>query len=188
MKFTAWPLAALALFAARDATGRRAPGRMALGMIAVTGPVVIPFLIHNPHVFVVNVILFPLGLSGVPSPAASPLPGHLLIQAFPWLRHVLPIVALAVGGTVLVQYLVRRTPRSAADVTSLAGWVLLIAILVAPATRIGYLIYPINFFVWAYMFRRADASQLKAAQPAEPAERALVGALTAGRRPGEPAE
>jgi hypothetical protein len=24
--------------------------------------------------------------------------------------------------------------------------------LLAPATRIGYLLYPINFFVWAYLF------------------------------------
>jgi hypothetical protein len=24
--------------------------------------------------------------------------------------------------------------------------------LFAPATRIGYLLYPINFFVWAYLF------------------------------------
>jgi len=33
---------------------------------------------------------------------------------------------------------------------------MLIAILVAPATRIGYLIYPINFFVWGFMFKGAE--------------------------------
>jgi hypothetical protein len=160
MKFTAWPLAALALFAARDASGKRAPGRMVLGMLVVAGPVVTPFLVHNPHVFIVNVILFPLGLSGVTSPAASPLPGHLLVNAFPALRHVLPIAACAVGGTVLLRHLVRRPPSSAADVTRLAGWVMLIAILVAPATRIGYLVYPINFFVWAALFKGADRLEM----------------------------
>ena len=30
------------------------------------------------------------------------------------------------------------------------------AILLAPATRIGYLLYPINFFVWAPLLRGAD--------------------------------
>jgi hypothetical protein len=159
MKFTAWPLAALALFAARDATGRRAPKRMALGMLAVAGPVVAPFLVHNPHVFVVNVILFPLGLSGVASPAASPLPGHLLVSAFPVLHHVVPIVACVLGGVLLLRHLVRRTPRTPAQVCALGGWVMLIAILVAPATRFGYLVYPINFFVWAFMFRAADRAE-----------------------------
>ena len=52
--------------------GRRAPGRMALGMLVVAGPVVVPFVLRNPHAFVVNVVLFPLGLAGVASPAASP--------------------------------------------------------------------------------------------------------------------
>ena len=160
MKFTAWPLAALALFAAHDARGRRAPGRMALGMLVVAGPVVAPFLIHNPHVFIVNVILFPLGLSGVASPAASPLPGHLLVTAFPTLHHVLPIVAVALGGAVLASRLLLRTPHTPAEVTQLAGWVMLVAILVAPATRIGYLVYPINFFVWAALFRGADRIEM----------------------------
>ena len=37
---------------------------------------------------------------------------------------------------------------------------MLVAILVAPATRIGYLVYPINFFVWAFMFRGADEIEM----------------------------
>ena len=31
--------------------------------------------------------------------------------------------------------------------------------LLAPATRIGYLLYPINFFVWAAMFRAEDQAR-----------------------------
>lgn len=156
MKFTAWPLAALALFAARDKQGRRVPGRMALGMLLVAGPIVIPFLAKNPDAFFQNVILFPLGLAGVASPAASPLPGHLLVSAFPVLHRVLPL-ALALGGlVVLIRRLLNHPPRSAAEVSALAGWVMLVAILFAPATRVGYLLYPINFFVWAFMLRGAD--------------------------------
>jgi hypothetical protein len=160
MKFTAWPLAALALFAARDEQGRRAPGRMALGMAVVAGPVVVPFILQNPHAFVANVILFPLGLAGVSSPAASALPGHLLVSAFPSLHRVLPITVAAIGGAALVRHLFRRPPTTAAEATTLAGWVMLVAIFFAPATRVGYLLYPIDFFVWSYLLRgaeRADA-------------------------------
>ena len=29
--------------------------------------------------------------------------------------------------------------------------------LLAPATRIGYLLYPINFFVWSYLFADTES-------------------------------
>jgi len=157
MKFTAWPLAALALFAARDREGRRAPGRMALGMAVVVVPVVVPFIFFNPHAFVANVFLFPLGLAGVASPAASALPGHLLVSAFPDLHRVLPITVAALGGAVLIRHLFRHPPTTAAEVSNLAALVMLVAILFAPATRVGYLLYPIDFFVWAQMLKRGEA-------------------------------
>ncbi len=156
MKFTAWPLAALALFAARDKQGKRAPVPMALGMLVVAGPVVLPFILRGPFAFFDNVILFPLGLSGVSSPAASPLLGHVLVDAFPSLHRVLPVTIGLVGGAALVIHLFRRPPKTAAQVTSLAGWVMLVAIIFAPATRIGYLLYPINFFVWSALLRGED--------------------------------
>jgi hypothetical protein len=164
MKFTAWPLAALALFAARDARGRRAPGRMALGMLVVAGPVVVPFVLRNAQAFVENVILFPLGLSGVASPAASALPGHILVTLFPSLHRVLPVVVGGLGTAVLVVHLVRRTPSTASQVTALAGWVMLVAFVMAPATRVGYLIYPVNFFAWSFLLR----------EPVQRPERALL--------------
>ena len=55
----------------------------------------------------------------------------------------------------LVRHLVRHPPRDPAGVAALTGWVMLIAILLAPATRVGYLLYPINLFVWAWMFGQA---------------------------------
>jgi len=160
MKFTAWPLAALALFAARDRNGKRAVGSMMLGMLVVAGPVVVPFILRDPRTFFANVVLFPLGLSGITSPAASPLPGHVLVTAFPPLHLVLPLSVALVGGVLFLRYLVQHPPTTVAKVTSLAGWVMLVAILVAPTTRTGYLLYPIDFFVWAYMFRTDDEQGL----------------------------
>jgi Glycosyltransferase family 87 len=156
MKFTAWPLALLALFAARGRDGRRAPGRMALGMLLVAGPVVVPFVLGNPRAFFVNVVLFPLGLAGVASPAASALPGHVLVSLFPSLHRILPLTVAAVGGLVLVRHLVRHPPSTAGQVTNLAGWIMLVAILFAPATRVGYLLYPVDFFVIAWMLNTAE--------------------------------
>jgi hypothetical protein len=158
MKFTAWPLAGLALFAARNKRGQRRPDLMLFGILLVAVPVVAPYIVRGPWAFFDNVVLFPLGLSGVTSPAASPLPGHLIVSAFPWLHRALPVTVGFVGGAVLALYLWRRPPQSVADVCRLGGVVMAVATLVAPATRIGYLLYPINFFVWAYLFAEADVA------------------------------
>jgi hypothetical protein len=152
MKFTAWPLAALALFAARNRRGTRRPFVMFIGMLVVAGPVVVPFALRGPWAFFDNVILFPLGLSGVNSPAASPLPGHIIVTAFPFLHRALPLAVGLVGGALLAWYLARRPPQTAAQVCAVGGVVMAVITLFAPATRIGYLLYPINFFVWSYLF------------------------------------
>ncbi|HEY2214241.1 MAG TPA: glycosyltransferase 87 family protein [Acidimicrobiales bacterium] len=156
MKFTAWPLAALALFAARGKHDVRRPGTMFLGMLVVAGPVVVPFALRGPWAFFDNVVLFPLGLSGVTSPAASPLPGHLIVAAFPFLHRALPLGVGLVGGFLLGLHLWRRPPQTVAQVCTVGGVVMSVIILLAPATRIGYLLYPINFFVWAYLFAELE--------------------------------
>jgi hypothetical protein len=158
MKFTAWPLAGLALFAAYNKKEQRRPDLMLFGILVVAVPVVLPYIISGPWAFFDNVVLFPLGLSGVTSPAASPLPGHLLVSAFPWLHRALPVTVGFLGGGVLAVYLWIRRPQSVADICRLAGIVMAVATLVAPATRIGYLLYPISFFVWAYLFAEADVA------------------------------
>jgi hypothetical protein len=33
---------------------------------------------------------------------------------------------------------------------------MLVGILLAPATRVGYLLYAVNLFVWAWMLRKAE--------------------------------
>lgn len=156
LKFTSWPLVLLAIWAAYDLRLHRAVGRYLLGVVAVVGPVVLPVALKNPSAFVDNVIRFPLGLAGVSSPAASALPGHLLVAAYPGIHKPYVVIVGVVGLAILARYLMKRPPRDAAEVASLTGWVMLVAILVAPATRVGYLLYPINLFVWAWMLRCAS--------------------------------
>ena len=162
LKFTAWPLVVLAVWAATDRSGRRAIGGYALGVAVVVVPVIAPFALGNPSAFVDNVIRYPLGLAGVSSPAASALPGHILIAIWPGVHRPYVIVAGVLGLAVLALYLRRRPPTDAASVATLTGWVMTVAILLAPATRVGYLLYPANLFVWGWMLRRA-------ADPARPA-------------------
>ena len=156
LKFTAWPVVFLALFAATDRQRRRAAGRYVVAVGVLVVPVVFPVALHNPSAFVDNVIRFPLGLAGVASPAASALPGHVLVAAFPAIHRPYVITVTVLGLLILGRYLWRRPPRDAAGVAAVTGWVMLVAILLAPATRVGYLLYPINLFLWAWMFRRAE--------------------------------
>jgi len=156
LKFTAWPVVFLALFAVSDRRRKRSTGRYLAAVALFAVPVVLPVALHNPSAFVDNVIRFPLGLAGVASPAASALPGHMLVTTFPAVHRPYVIVATVVGLAVLGRFLWRRPPRDAAAVASVTGWVMLVAILLAPATRVGYLLYPINLFLWAWMFRRSE--------------------------------
>jgi Glycosyltransferase family 87 len=161
MKITAWPLAAIAFLAARDRDGRtgRRPATWLLGgMAAVMLPAILPTMAANLPAFFDNVVRFPLGLAGIRSPAESPLLGHLVVSLFPQARRTFTIIVAAAGVIALAYVLARRPPRSPGALARLLGWVMLIAILLAPTTRLGYMLYPINFFCWAWLLNSEDAA------------------------------
>ena len=159
MKITAWPLAVLAPLAARGRDGR--PGRrpaltVAAAMGAVFVPAVLPTALANVAAFVDNVVRFPLGLAGIRSPAATPLLGHVVVSTFPGVHRLFPVLVAGAGLLVLALVLARRPPRTPAALARLLGWAFTVAILLAPATRIGYFLYPIDLFVWAWLLRSED--------------------------------
>ncbi len=156
MKFTAWPLAALALFAACGRKGERRPLSMLAGMVVVAVPTIFPFALRGPFALIDDVVLFPLGLSAIPSTAASALPGHELVTAFPSLSRALPLSVGIVLAVLLARHLYRHTPSTASEVCNIAGVVMSALILLAPNPRVGYLLYPINFFVWAYLLAEPE--------------------------------
>lgn len=161
MKITAWPLAALAFLAARDRDGRRGrrPALMLVGgMAAVMVPAVLPTALSNVPAFVDNVVRFPLGLAGIRSPAASPLVGHAVLSLFPGAHKLFTVLVASVGVAVLGYVLVRHTPRTSGGLARLLGWTMTVAILLAPTTRVGYFLYPIDFFVWAWLLNSEDAA------------------------------
>ncbi|MFE0592134.1 glycosyltransferase 87 family protein [Micromonospora echinospora] len=169
LKLFAWPIALVLLF---WAVTRRAAGRYAVGAFGLPAAALLPALLVDRDALVENVLRFPLGQGLVTSPAASPFPGHLIATGLPAGRAVATGLLLAAGIAIAV-HLLRRPPRTAATSALICGYGLLAAIALMPATRFGYLLYPLALLVWAPALRLAapDGSS-SADSPAGAADRA----------------
>jgi CHAT domain/Glycosyltransferase family 87 len=150
MKVTAWlavPVFSVML-AARDSA--RSAWRFLGATIAVAGVLSVamaPATVPDPYTFLQNTVLFPLGLTKQKSPAAAPLPGHLLAMtgmAGQWIA----VGVLVAAGVAFVMSLIVRPPRDA----RVAAWRLAVGLAVlsilAPATRWAYFLYPIGLIGW----------------------------------------
>lgn len=149
MKLTAWPLALGALLVARDGRADPAWRRVLLWLVAILGVTILPFAVSSPFAFMSNVVAFPLGLAHVASPAASPLPGHLLTDLWAPVGHLLTPLTLLVGGYVTSRYARRHWPVNLSQLLAIMAVFSTALIFVASATRAGYLIYPLNFALWS---------------------------------------
>lgn len=150
MKLTAWPMAFGALLVARDSKNRSAWLRVALWIVAIVVVTVTPFAIRAPWAFMSNVFAFPLGLTSVASPAASALPGHILTTLWAPAGHILAPVTFLIGGYFLAKYLRRHWPLSLSQLLAVLSLVFFTMMCVSSATRIGYVIYPLNFALWSW--------------------------------------
>jgi hypothetical protein len=151
LKFTAWPILLLMAIAARDRSNRRASGRYLLSTLVVVVPVIALGFVPSPRAFITSVIRFPLGLTPLRSPAASPLLGQALTTFLPAERRPITIGLVIVGAFIVAAVMRKKMPRTAAEVAAFAAFSLLIATILAPATRFGYLIYPVDLAVFAYL-------------------------------------
>lgn len=167
MKLTAWPVALGALLVARDKSDRstwRSVGAIIVGIVTIT---VLPFVLRAPWAFVTNVFAFPLGVAGVRSPAASPLPGHILTTWWAPLGHVLAPLTLLVLSYYVWRYVRSHWPLTLSSLLAVLSVAYTVMILSASATRIGYVIYPLNLALWSWAFvdvdRRVPEKVLEAA-------------------------
>jgi hypothetical protein len=155
MKATAWPAVPVftAMLAVRD--GGRAAWRFAGATILVAGVLAValaPAALVDPYAFLQNTVLFPLGLSVHKTPAASPLPGHLLAMTG-MAGHWAAVGLLVAAGLGFAVSLIVRPPADARA----AAWRLALGLAVmftlAPATRWGYFVYPIGLVGWMVLTR-----------------------------------
>jgi hypothetical protein len=150
MKATAWPAVPVfaAMVAARD--GARSAWRFIGVMLVVAGGLaaaLAPTALADPYAFLQNTVLFPLGLTQHKTPAASPLPGHLLAMTG-MAGHWAAVGLLIAAGLGFAISLIVRPPADARA----AAWRLALGLAVmftlAPATRWGYFVYPIGLVGW----------------------------------------
>ncbi|MFL6141361.1 MAG: glycosyltransferase 87 family protein [Labedaea sp.] len=169
-KLSALPALAVLVVAVAAARGRRALAVYLGTVLATTVVVVLPVLLAGPGAFVEHVIKFPAGLGLARSPAGSPLPGHLIASAGP----AGPAVAMGLlAGTAvaIAVWLLLRPPRSPADTAARIAVGLGAAIVLAPATRWGYLIYPLTMLGAMITLRTAATpSTVGAAEPHLPGD------------------
>jgi hypothetical protein len=148
LKLFAWPVV-LVLLALAATRGRREAGRYVAGAIGLPVLALIPAFAVDYHAAYENVVRFPiLGSDLVTSPAASPLPGHLIATHLPDGHHIATAL-LGVAALAILLWLWRRPPRTASCAATACAWSLLIAILLISATRFGYLLYPVAYACWA---------------------------------------
>jgi glycosyl transferase family 87 len=143
LKLFAWPVLVVLLV---TALLRRRPV-FAIGAVGLPVLTAVPAWLLDRGALVENVLAFPFGRGLVTSPAASPLPGHLLATGLPGGRPIVyGLLVAAVVGIAL--WLVRRPPTTVARAALVCGVGMLIAMLLLPATRFGYLLYPVALLVW----------------------------------------
>jgi Glycosyltransferase family 87 len=149
LKLFAWPIG---LVLGVYALTQRQAHRYAAGAIGVPVLTAVPALLIDSGAVLENVLAYPLGRGLVTSPAASPLPGHLIAGTGP-IGRALVFVLLAATAVAIAVWLYRSPPRTAADAALVSGIGLLAAMLLLPATRFGYLLYPAVLLVWAGALR-----------------------------------
>lgn len=147
LKWTAWPLLPVGLALLAATADRRAAVRAGLVALCVAGLVVVPVALVDPGAFTEHVVLFPLGAAGVTSPATSPLPGYLLATYVPGGRAV-AVAALVMTAVALAVSLVVRPPRTVVAAADRLALGLGLAMCLMPATRFGYLVYPLILVAW----------------------------------------
>lgn len=146
-KQTAWVLVPFLLAVTAARQGREGGARFVANVALAALPATILFASWDPAAFLEDTVLFPLGVGQNPSPAETFTVGRALVHFFPGLRPVITAVLMgAVAGVAL--WLLARRPRSVARGCLNAGVVAWLAVWLAPSSRLGYLVYPVNLLAW----------------------------------------
>src|SRR5580700_10967069 len=151
-KATAWPAVVVAAVLIGTRDGKRPMltflAAAVVSCLAIVGPIAAIW----PGPLAANTIEFPLGLAGVRSAAASPLPGHVLADTGA-LGHMVAIALLVLAGAGIAASLVVYPPKTIPAAVWRLAIGLTLMFLLAPATRFGYFIYPASLLLWLEVSR-----------------------------------
>lgn len=104
----------------------------------------IPAYVMNSAAFVENVVRYPLGMAQVVSSAQGGTPGQFL-ASFGHLGRALSLCFLVITAIAMLVWIVKTDPRTIEEIFFFAGMGMLMAMLLMPASRFGYAIYPAMF-------------------------------------------
>ncbi|WP_426508943.1 glycosyltransferase 87 family protein [Dactylosporangium sp. McL0621] len=152
LKLFALPVALVLLVLILATASRRAIG-FAATALGIPLLALLPALLVNADAYIENAVRFPSGHGLVTSPAQSPLPGHLIATALPAGRTI-ALALLLLAGAVIALMLFRRPPRTAGVAAAYIAAGLTAAIMLTPATRFGYLLYPVAFLAFWWSLRK----------------------------------
>ena len=141
LKPMAWPLVPFMAFFFYKRWGRRAALSYVGTSILSSVPIVAAGIATGPKDAFAALIRFPLGLTRVKTPAASPLPGHLIATYLPDGRLIVgALITMAVVGVLAYTWL--HPPRDSYAAGRYCAVILTAVIVLAPESRFGYLLYP----------------------------------------------
>jgi Glycosyltransferase family 87 len=139
----------------------RSRRRFVITVGAVGAALIVPFALWDVDAFVEDAILFPLGLGQGESAAATPTLGSLLVDLFPSSRTAVTVLLVTAIAIVVASLLFRGRGPSLSQACARGAGAFLATIALAPAARVGYLVYPVNLIVWAIAFRPPSAEGRK---------------------------
>lgn len=152
MKATAWPAVAVVAVLLIARQGWRAATWFAATVLGIALAIDGPAVAAHPAAALANTVLYPLGLAKVVSPAASLLPGHLLASTGA-VGHWTALVLMALAGAGVGAWMIVRPPSDGHG----AGWRLALGLalvfVLAPASRVGYFVYPLGLAAWLVLSR-----------------------------------
>jgi hypothetical protein len=166
-KTTAWAAVPVLAVMAWVRYAPRAAVRFTVTAVAATGILSLlaaPAALATPDAVKQNLVDFPLGLTKYKTPAASPLPGHLIADLGIVGKYT--AVALMVLAVVaFAAWILLRPPRDARDAAwrLAAGFTVLFVL--DPSTRFGYFVYPLALLGWLTLTKADDQERTAPAAP-----------------------
>ncbi|RSN23131.1 hypothetical protein DMC63_08940 [Streptomyces sp. WAC 05977] len=138
--------------------GPRALGGFAAALVVTTLVLHVPVYLVDPKAFAEHVFRFPMGIGVIKSPAASPLPGHLIASLGP-VGTAVSFVLLGIAAVAILVWLLRRPPSTGSDALLRMAVGLVALIMLTPATRYGYLVYPLVLLGARLVFLAAETRE-----------------------------